>query len=648
MWTTPSAGGSYVDLSTNQASIAGNKTFTGNTTLNNLKLANGTQATGSILTSDANGNASWSSSIPASTLLGSSVTPNFTCMNAVGSYNTFNNPTSVAVSGNYAYVTTAVNYLQVINISNPSLPTVMGSVVTGTNPQSVAVSGNYAYVVNYGSNTLQVINVSTPSSPSVVGSVSTGTGSYPVSVAVSGNYAYVANYGSGTLQVINVSTPTSPSVVGYVSTGTNPSSVAINGNYAYVVNYSSSIIGVINISSPLFPYGVGAVSTGTNSYPNSVAISGNYAYVGCGQVGSTGSFKVVDISSPTSPTVKSTLAATNRITSVAVNGNYAFLGTGTNLEVVDVSSPTSPSVLANYNSPTYPASIAVLGNYAYEVGYNGGSTLQVVNLTCTESVVINSLTGAEVVTPNTVNVGFGGGNIPTNVAVGLALSSNTTGTNNIAFGSNALGSNTTGFFNTANGINALLLNTTGGYNTAIGFNSLATNTTGTNNTAIGYNAGVASAALANATAIGNGATVTASNYIQLGNTSVTRVNSSAAFYGLSFNGTSDVRLKRNIQPLTNSLNLLMKLRPVSYEKKASIAATEYNFKENGFIAQELRKVFPTLVDEGTDKDKLLTVNYIALIPVLTKAIQEQQAQIAAYEARIKALEEKMDKLINVK
>jgi septal ring factor EnvC (AmiA/AmiB activator) len=47
----------------------------------------------------------------------------------------------------------------------------------------------------------------------------------------------------------------------------------------------------------------------------------------------------------------------------------------------------------------------------------------------------------------------------------------------------------------------------------------------------------------------------------------------------------------------------------------------------GFIAQEIQKVLPMLVTEGSDKDKTLSVNYISLIPLLTKAIQEQQTQI---------------------
>jgi len=109
--------------------------------------------------------------------------------------------------------------------------------------------------------------------------------------------------------------------------------------------------------------------------------------------------------------------------------------------------------------------------------------------------------------------------------------------------------------------------------------------------------------------------------------------------------TSDARLKRNIVPLKNSIEAIMKLKPVSYEKKNSLTSTDYNIKENGFIAQELQKVMPSLVVMGTDKDKLLSVNYTAIIPMLTKAIQEQQKVIQEQQkaiqdqhANIKSLE----------
>ena len=97
--------------------------------------------------------------------------------------------------------------------------------------------------------------------------------------------------------------------------------------------------------------------------------------------------------------------------------------------------------------------------------------------------------------------------------------------------------------------------------------------------------------------------------------------------GGGFTNTSDARLKTDIVPVTNALVAVMKLNPVDYNKKESINAVNYNMKEIGFLAQDIRKIFPELVFEAKDTYKTLSVNYIALIPVLTKAIQEQQAQI---------------------
>jgi hypothetical protein len=104
-----------------------------------------------------------------------------------------------------------------------------------------------------------------------------------------------------------------------------------------------------------------------------------------------------------------------------------------------------------------------------------------------------------------------------------------------------------------------------------------------------------------------------------------------------FETTSDLRLKKNIAPLEHSLEAVMQLNPVSYDKKKSMDSSDYSIKENGFIAQELKNVFPTLVKEGTDKDMLLSVNYTALIPVLTKAIQEQQNEINELKELVKQL-----------
>jgi len=81
-----------------------------------------------------------------------------------------------------------------------------------------------------------------------------------------------------------------------------------------------------------------------------------------------------------------------------------------------------------------------------------------------------------------------------------------------------------------------------------------------------------------------------------------------------FYQTSDFRLKKNIYPLKNSLDELLKLKPVDFTLKAT------NQEGLGFIAQDVEKVYPQLVTTGTKGMK--AVNYDGLIAPMVSAIQE--------------------------
>lgn len=233
-----------------------------------------------------------------------------------------------------------------------------------------------------------------------------------------------------------------------------------------------------------------------------------------------------------------------------------------------------------------------------------------------------------------------------NTAIGTSsLFSNHGGDNNTAIGNNTLGANLEGSNNVGNGVRALEKNTAGNNNTAIGFESLSNNVTGNYNTVLGYTADVAEDGISNATALGSGAKVTASNTIQLGNAAIRSVITNGNLVAGGMALTSDLRLKQNIMPVSEGLSTVLKLNPVRYENKmgASYAKTE-----NGFIAQEIQKVLPFLVSEGTDKDRLLSVDYISIIPVLTKAIQEQQNQIQQQADDIKTLKKLVSQLLEKK
>ena len=103
---------------------------------------------------------------------------------------------------------------------------------------------------------------------------------------------------------------------------------------------------------------------------------------------------------------------------------------------------------------------------------------------------------------------------------------------------------------------------------------------------------------------------------------------------------SDARLKENIRDLDVGLDAILALKPRKYDWKEGKGQDKKDVR--GFIAQEFEEVFPDLVDEWKDPAPEGEEPYRSvrqdLIPVLVKAIQEQQTMIVALEARLEALE----------
>jgi hypothetical protein len=103
--------------------------------------------------------------------------------------------------------------------------------------------------------------------------------------------------------------------------------------------------------------------------------------------------------------------------------------------------------------------------------------------------------------------------------------------------------------------------------------------------------------------------------------------------------TSDLRLKKQIKTTAYGLKQVMQMNPVSFLWKDSGEG-----KKLGFIAQELQQLVPEVVSVGNDENKTLGVFYSDLIPVLTKAIQEQQQQIENLKSEKFGMEAAMKKL----
>ncbi len=87
---------------------------------------------------------------------------------------------------------------------------------------------------------------------------------------------------------------------------------------------------------------------------------------------------------------------------------------------------------------------------------------------------------------------------------------------------------------------------------------------------------------------------------------------------------SDKRHKKNIEAMSEGLEEVEQLKPVSFEWKDPKDDGMHG-KQMGFIAQDVEKVLPSVVLTENNDEKTKGIKYSELIPVLTKAIQEIKA-----------------------
>jgi hypothetical protein len=419
------------------------------------------------------------------------------------------------------------------------------------------------------------------------------------------------------------------------------------------------IVGYAKLASPTF--------TGTPTAPN-------YELSGNSQIATTDyvSTNYAPLASPTfTGTVTAQTFSGTATTATNIAGGTAWqvpyqttvsttsFTTGGTLGQVLTSSGTSaptwttPSVATSYWS----------SSNSTDIYYNSGN----VGIGTTTPTKKLQVVGSDALI-NGLTVGTGGGSLSSNTAFGVnALSVNILGYNNTAIGVNALAKNTGPKLidnlydtdNTAVGVNALTNNTTGYWNTAVGLNALYNNTDGFFNTAIGLQAGYFNSSnqtsckyctfigtntycldgnnYSYSTAIGNNAQIKDNNQIVLGGFNYTdnkypnvyipgTVTADGSVTAASYNAPSDYRIKENVE-LIGSKFTIDNLRPVTYTNILS------KKQDIGFIAHELQEHFPFLVTGEKDGPVTQSVNYIGLISLLVKEIQDLKQDIKMLKSK---------------
>lgn len=121
--------------------------------------------------------------------------------------------------------------------------------------------------------------------------------------------------------------------------------------------------------------------------------------------------------------------------------------------------------------------------------------------------------------------------------------------------------------------------------------------------------------------------------------------------------SSDINLKKNINPIKSPLDKVLRISGVNFEWKSQGELSEFfqksadegrkdsnkfNFPKGmqiGLIAQEVEDLFPELVI--TDEDGIKSVDYSKMVPVLVEAIKELKSENDDLKARLERLEKLM-------
>jgi hypothetical protein len=217
--------------------------------------------------------------------------------------------------------------------------------------------------------------------PKVIQTLYTPNGA--ADVDVSGNYAYIAGEESG-LIIADISNPMSPFI-----TATFPFSLALFVDYdrgfAYLRD-NNNRIRIISVNDPYNPGEVNSIITFGDEIRNFEA-SGNYLYIAGGVDG----LVIYDIRDKRNPVFLTSLYLADFTWSVNLIPTHAFVGTENGFAIVDIRTPSAPSLVKNYVDNCRVNNCAVNGNTLYTAGHFDG--LSIFDLTDFQNPVLKSRLG---------------------------------------------------------------------------------------------------------------------------------------------------------------------------------------------------------------------------------------------------------------
>lgn len=286
---------------------------------------------------------------------------------------------AVHLEGNTVYLAAGNDGLVLLDISGLPYIGLLGvvpEVYSGV--RGLDYDNGYVYLAGNG---LEVIDVSDPLNPALVGQAG---GIYTSDVEVSGNYAFEANDDDLTLWIFDITDPTAPFIDGALHGQGKVAHLDLEGDRAYLPDSVFGLL-VVDIDTPTAPQLLSTTPTGAR--PFGVDVEGTRGVVTTNFAG----VRTLDVSDPENPTVlgtwvqQPTSAANDTYHQIGidlsgdlvVSGDWAMDGSPMMIHTYDVHDPAAPELEGSlgFTEKWYPP-VRQVGSLVY----TGGSDLQIIDI----------------------------------------------------------------------------------------------------------------------------------------------------------------------------------------------------------------------------------------------------------------------------
>lgn len=320
------------------------------------------------------------------------------------------NPASPQATGNIAglalsieaatnhLLTSSNNGFDLWDITTPALAARLGGYVP---PQPWEFAYSDPYVVSLEGGMLVVYDVTSPANMTQLARTPLTGAAYLERIVADGTLLVVSGTQAGSGQqvvwLISLANPHAPQVLGsYPVTASAIVALALRNHFLYIgTNDLTTSLLIVDVNDPAHPRQVftdpARLRQATSGSMIAMTLAGQYGYF----LYHGNHMVIMDLTNPTAPVVKSTLAlsATADLYQVAATSSLAIVETkGGNLLPIDIHDPANPTPFALWTNPNAgaqylaPPALAADGNYAY-LSLDGGG-LQVVDLSSPQNLAV--------------------------------------------------------------------------------------------------------------------------------------------------------------------------------------------------------------------------------------------------------------------